>query len=140
MYKQIISMIDKVADSVESKGLYREAELLDIVANTFSDLIKNEPHWLSNKISIVTRDATGKATKIDEGRVYSDKKPTAFPNIWKEGPDGKWYLQDSDAMSLQIYPDRQVLFDDGTDKGFPAPDVKIINIKKYSFEALPPRD
>jgi len=49
-----------------------------------------------------------------EGRVFTTKKPTELLHLWKEGPDGNWYLQNAgDAYEAVFIGDKGYLEDMG---------------------------
>ena len=60
--ENLIALIDKVASDIQAKGLVKEAEMLDIVANTLEvEAAKKKKKWIPKK--------------LEEGRLTKYKKP-----------------------------------------------------------------
>lgn len=93
----ISERLDRIASHLESLGVVKEAEELDVVSNTLEAGVNSQekPGWLANKVEVITRGQDGVESKRDENRVYTDTKPSKLSELWKEGPDGNWYLQNA---------------------------------------------
>lgn len=131
---KVAQALDRVADSLESQGFFKEAEEVDILANTLEAamsgaLLKNEtdtdelrrliqeqvrgkPGYLANKVGIIKKDPLGRQLMSTEGRVYTTERPDTLLKLWKEGPDGNWYLQDAgDEYDVVFMGDKGYLQD-----------------------------
>lgn len=140
--------LDRVADSLESQGLYREAEEIDILANSIEaamlgvglksdtdmdelrqlieEQVKGKPGYLANKVGIVKNDASGRRLLSTEGRVYTTEKPSELSNLWKEGPDGNWYLQNAGDKYDVVFMGDKGFLQDRDGKMHPVPGMKEI--------------
>jgi len=91
MYSKISSMLDEVAESLESKGLIREASELDKISNTLEVIAAKEG---SDKTLIIMRGlpGSGKSTKAKKlhselgGEVFSTDD---YPGLYSKDENGK---------------------------------------------------
>lgn len=154
--RMVTAYLDKIASGLESRGLVKEAERIDIVSNTIEkttfkfpgfgrsnkdelqsligDRVKKNPGFLANKIEIYDRSRG----HSDEGRVRTRTAPKEFRDKFVQGPDGFWYLQDVDALSIQQYPDKMVLYDDSRDRGVEIEGLEIIDPTKEKYSLTQP--
>lgn len=143
----IISRLDKVASSLEGRGLLKEAREIDIISNTLEkgsfnflgfgkrgasqlrDFIRGEvkgkPGYLANKVGIIDHTRGGLSS---EGRFRTKRLPKEFKDKFVEGPDGYWYLQDVDSLSVSIYPDKKILYDDSRDYGTEIDGLELVDL------------
>lgn len=64
MFKSIVVGLDKIAGSVESKGLFKEAEDIDVVSNTLERLAKELPAGKNRPAAILPKDHP----KVNDGK------------------------------------------------------------------------
>lgn len=64
--KNIIPMLDKVASRLEAKGLLKEAEMLDVIANTIEKVAYTPPATLMNKLRNAIKNAEEATTLVKE--------------------------------------------------------------------------
>jgi len=99
----IISRLEKIASTLESKGMTEEAAIVDSVCNsieknaqvekTFQDIYK------ANKIEF----------NNDENRYATvEEPPQKVIEYFEKGTDGNWYLQDTDHVHLEKGPQNSI--------------------------------
>lgn len=141
--RPISESLDRLASKLEKKGLLKEAEMLDMVSNSLdkmsSELTDQDPRWLANKVSITYLDPDGRTIKTDEGRVYTDQKPSGVPSdMFVQGGDGRWYLQEPGEHDVFILSTGvPYLIDADTGKKISVRGLKVVDMKG-SAESIAP--
>ena len=147
----VIKVLEKIASTLEAKGLFKEATQIDIVCNTLekqafnlfknknknnlegliSEKVKNNPAFLANKTQLW--DKTKEPPHSSEERFRTKTPPKDFKDRFKEGPDGYWYLQEVDSLSVHKNPEQRdlVVYDDGKDSGAPIPGLEPIPASEF---------
>jgi len=156
---RVASYLDLIANSLEAKGALVEAEQIDEVANAvdaglfsgheptkaeieglrrmISDKVRGNPGYLANKVEVTKKDHTGRFLKRTEERVRTNTKPTVKPLMWKEGPDGHWYLQNSGIdYSVEFVGDDGFLVNNKTGDKTLVPGLEVIDVMAMSGEKI----
>jgi len=140
--------LDNLADRLESRGLLKEAEALDIVSNSIdagfffpggkkdrevlekmiSEEVKNNPALqYANKVDHYKVDDTGNIISISVARFRTKTPPMNAKNAFVKANDGYWYLQDHE-MEVYERPDGSMyLKKRGADQG----DVKGLEVAEW---------
>jgi len=147
----VIQTLENIASTLESKGLLKEATQIDVVCNTLekqafnlfknrdkkdlegliSERVKDKPAFLANKTPMW--DKSKEPHNSSEERFRTKISPKDFKDRFKEGPDGFWYLQDVDDLSVHKNPGQKdlVVYDDGRDSGSPIPGLEPIPASEF---------
>lgn len=132
----IVNMLEKIANSLEKKGLTQEAKNIDAICNTIEKEALNMP-WSkkpepedddnlppsrpANKTDYTTPKGGG------QGRFVTDQNPPPhLSDVFKKHSDGKWYLQDVDRVEIEeVSPGNFKVYKITKDKGTVVPGLDV---------------
>lgn len=132
----IIRKLEKVASTLESKGLVKEAAQIDSICNSIEKLaldIPGQPSEIGEELkqSVLRNsekaDYTESSGRDNQGRFFTRVEPPAHLKELFDEKDGIWYLVDIEKSDIVEKPNNVFVIHKITkDKGTEVPGLTVV--------------